>query len=257
MSYLYPRLPLATATSVYEEFMETFKGRNLSGLRDRSALAHDMAVPAATGGKPVPESALVAVQEAVRDLVQSCGWPDEPDEKNRQRFDAECPRILGETMGIIPADAGADGVWTFMTLVLLPEVPPWRWPSWNQRRFLEHPRNTFRNLFWRGYVLGTVKDGMLGRLGEDELTAVLERPSLSADPTTAWLIFDVYLSVLDRLGGVQRMLLMRDYAKRLRRLTPFLSLDSMDSDDLRNLCADMLDAALAAVGSPVLANRKP
>lgn len=246
MIYLYPRLPASTAAALYEQRRGEFEDGLTTPLRNHGALEHPDQTMAATGGAPVPVETLQVVQARFRALLDDCGWPAKRTEPGRQRFDAEGSRILHETMSIIPADAGAAGVWTFMSLVLLPEAAPWRWPTWNQQRFLEHPRNTFRSLYWRGFILGTEEGGRLQILGEDEITAIIERPSLSANPRVARAIYEPYLQIRDHLGGASPMFLMRDYAKRLRRITAFVDLDGQDDAGLAALCSELLQDSLDA-----------
>ena len=246
MTYLYPRLPASTAAELYQKRKRGFQGGPTGPLRNLGAFEHPDQTMAATGGTPVPVEILQAVQVRFRALLDECGWPAKLTEQGRQRFDAEGPRILHETMSIIAADAGAAGVWTFMSLVLLPEAAPWRWPTWNQERFLEHPRNTFRSMFWRGFILGTERGGRLQILGEDEITAIIERTSLSANPRVAHAIYEPYLLIRDHLGGASPMFLMRDYAKRLRRIIAFVDLDGQDDAGLAAICSELLQDSLDA-----------
>lgn len=240
-SYLYPRLPAAAA----REAFEASKGLEPDELMMRAALQHPSEVFAATGGVRVPEEHLQTVQDGIRSIAREAGWPDNPTVQQRLYFDAAGARYLADELGIIPSDAGSDGVWMFMSLVLAPEIAPWRWPTWNERRFLDHPRNTFRSMYWRGYVLGYP---ILSEFGEDEIVAVIERPSLSANPDFARAIFKVYAPVREGLVDVGSMFVMRDYAKRIRRMTPFLCVDALSRNQMEGLLTELLIATLDAFG---------
>ncbi len=246
--YLYPRVGLPAARLLYDEHL----GMSLSELHTRGKLLCRDQYTAATGGTPVSDERLAAIQSGLREIAEQNGWPNPPSQKQARRFDADGAAFLFDSMGVIPADAGADEVWMHMALVLAPEIPPWRWPTLNERRFLAHPRNTFRNMYWRAYVLG---DDRLKQLGEDEIVAVIERPSLSANPYLARMFYDLYLPIRSELKQATPMFLVRDYAKRVRRLTPFLALDTLSDEDLSGVLSDCLDESLAAFGEDLRIDR--
>jgi hypothetical protein len=87
---------------------------------------------------------------------------------------------------------GRKGVWSFLRLVLLPEIGPWRSFDRAQDRLLGHPRNVFRPSWWRAHVLGAGLDAVPeGQpLGEDELVQIMERPTLAANPAVARAVRD-------------------------------------------------------------------
>ncbi len=240
-SYLYPRLPLGTAREIYEGS----KGLGPDELLERGALQHASQVFAATGGLRVSEDHLQTIQDGIRAIARDEGWPNSATVQQRLSFDARGAEFLADELGIIPSDAGSDGVWLFMSLVLAPEIAPWRWPTWNERRFLNHPRNTFRSMYWRGYVLGYP---ILSEFGEDEIVAIIERPSLSANPDFARAIFRILAPIREDLSGTGPMLVMRDFAKRIRRMTPFLCIDALSDSQMESLLTELLTATLDAFG---------
>jgi hypothetical protein len=149
-------------------------------------------------------------------------------------------------MNIVPADAANDGVWTFLACQLLPDVATWRFPDRHEERLLGTARNTFRRLWWRAYILDggrSTSDNtiVVNELGEDEVVQVMERPSLAGNARLARRMCLVFLELVVRTPQVSRMELMRDTAKRLIRLTPFIALDALDDDIL----ADILRSAFS------------
>lgn len=123
-------------------------------------------------------------------------------------------------MQIVPADAANEEVWSFLTLVVLPEVALWRFPDKKDERFIGRPRNTFRRLWWRAYVLaGENRPGAATSdpLGEDELVNIFERPSIVRTASLAQAMTKA-IRALPSTPGVARSEVMRELAKRMRRL---------------------------------------
>ena len=85
-------------------------------------------------------------------------------------------------MQIIPADASHPGPWSFVTLVLLPDVASKRFPDLHENRLTGTYRNTFRRCWWRHHVLGDLEfpPGSTP-LGEDELVKIFERSKMARD----------------------------------------------------------------------------
>ena len=140
-------------------------------------------------------------------------------------------------MDIVPADAAHGGVWTFLACVVLPDVAVWRFPDRNEERLLGTPRNTFRRRWWRAYVLDGARSRpndrkVVDELGEDEVVQVMERTALAGNPRLARRVCVTFLELAARAPQVGRMEVMRDAAKRLIRLTPFVAFDSLGDQAL-------------------------
>src|SRR5690606_17288623 len=125
----------------------------------------------ATGGHPAPLERLAAVQTAIRDVAVRAGYPEPLSRTRTQAFDRPCGTRLYDLMGIVPADAAEEGVWSFLTLVVVPEIGPWRFPGLAEERLLGRPRNVLRRTWWRAWALGPDLDSAppgCEPLGEDE-----------------------------------------------------------------------------------------
>jgi hypothetical protein len=244
-SYVYPRLPRSTGLALIEET----RSYGLDKLRDLSATDHPDASPVATGTR-VHTSRLENLREGVRRVAEDRGFP-EPLRRGREwTFDSAAGRLLYETMDIIPADAAAEGVWSFLSLVLLPEIGPWRFPDRARDRLLGHPRNVLRRSWWRAHVLGpdldAAPDGQQP-LGEDELVQIMERPTLAANPRVARAVRAGIFRGADRVAGA-RSEFARDLTKRVLRLTPFVALDVLSDQQLSDLMDDLIGQSAASLG---------
>ncbi len=163
-------------------------------------------------------------------------------------FDSAAGRVLYESLDIIPADAAAEGVWSFLSLVVLPEIGPWRFPDRAQDRLLGHPRNVFRRSWWRAHVLGPDLDAAPERqqpLGEDELVQIMERPTLAANPTVACAVRDGIFRGAGRVPAA-RSEFARDLTKRMLRLTPFIAVDLLSVQELDSLLDQLIEQSAAA-----------
>ncbi len=215
-------------------------------LATRSELSHPEQAWVPTGGTRATREKLIEISAAVRGLAREHGCPSATGTRERTAFDRACASELLRLMNIVPADAANDGVWTFLTCLVLPDVAAWRFPDRHEERFLGTPRNTFRRLWWRAYVLDgswptADRRSVVGELGEDEIVQVMERPSLAGNPRLARGVCLAFLEHAGRTPGVTRMELMRDAAKRLIRVTPFVALDVLGDGALSRI----LDAAFS------------
>lgn len=239
---LYPRLPRSVAQSLIIERA----GLTILELRDLSALNHPDAEPSATGGHPVDASKLGEVRLAIRGVAERAGYPG-PLGGSTQSFDRPCGSTLFELMGIVPADAAEEGVWSFLTLVVVPEIGPWRFPAQAEERLIGRPRNVLRRTWWRAWALGPdlerVPDGC-EPLGEDESVQIMERPSLGGNRRTARAMQAALWRVEQGGFSVPRSEVMRQLARRLRGTKSHISLDALGDDALHalldRLCIDAI-----------------
>jgi len=226
MSWVWPRLPEAAAQARFKSL-----GSSLEELREWSATSDHEAAPVAVGGTPVPIKVVQELQIQIRDIAASYGYPRLLAKPKTAKFDREASLVLYEVMDIIPADAACLEVWSFTTLVLLPDVACWRFPERAEARLLGRPRNVFGRLWARVDVVGR---GLLERedsLGEDEFVGIMERTKLAADHRLARHLA-LALIELAPLYSVPRSELLRDVAKRILRLRALLSLESLSDEEL-------------------------
>ncbi|HMJ77118.1 MAG TPA: DUF6339 family protein [Iamia sp.] len=242
-SLLYPRLPRAAAEAV----LAAQAGLDLSALRSAASTAHPDGAPAATGGHPVAEHRLADLASRVREVAVKAGFPQELGDA--QRFDRPCGTILFENMDIVTADAAEEAVWSFLSLVLLPEIGPWRFPNRSTERMLGRPRNVLRRLWWRAWSLGVDLDNApegCQPLGEDEFVQIMERPSVGNNPRIARSIRDAVWRAEAEGLTMARSELMRGVTRRLRGLRSHIALDVLTDEQLATrldrLAAETLEA---------------
>lgn len=242
--YVWPRLSGRAERDLYVEVAPC----PLLDLRERRDIEHPDAAPVAVGGVEVPDSTVRETQTRLRVLADDLGFPEPLSRGRVAAFDQPATRLLHETMRIVPADAASPGVWSFLSLVVAPDVALWRWPyaplgdddrvfrTSHFRRISGHPRNVFRRLWWRGEVVGVdlieVESG--GGLGEDELVNIMERVALASDRRLARALGSAIVSLPADLG-VARSEVMRDASKRLLRAMPVIAFGALSHDQITGI----------------------
>lgn len=246
MGYVYPRLPKVPAV----QLLEKLTPMSIEEAAGTTALSHPDAAHVATGGQPVPAQLLQEAAREVRRIAEAQGFPRPLTRPTWTKFDVPCADALHQLMQIVPADAASEGVWSFLTLVILPDIAKWRYAEMTPERFLGHPRNTFRKLWWRAEVIGeesTLWEGDWGNpLGEDEYVAIMERPSLAGNAEFARCLAAA-VRWKSRRQRRARSELMRDVAKRAIRLLPVICVDALDSEELQDIALQLAGESVAAV----------
>ncbi len=246
MKYVYPRLPLSQAVSMLQERSPLTTQELLA----RSDTQHPQIEWYPTAAKRVPREHLRDLQTSIREIAGEFGYPYLPNRRSTQYigFDQAVTAKIVAAMDIVPADAAHEGVWSFLSLVVLPDVALWRFPNSSGRgdyeRIVGRPRNVFRRLWWRAFALGPETGS---RLYEDEAVGIMERPSLGGNPRIAQTLAKEHLAVLAAKPSLSRTELMRQVTKRLRRLSVILTLGVLDDDDLRGLIAQLFAESVDAL----------
>ncbi len=248
---LYPRLGHDSALRLMEERM----GLPLEILREMGAVDHPDAPFAATGGHPVGSTRMLHVQERIRKVAAAAGYPEPLKRAAGQSFDRPVGNALYESMGIVPGDAAAEGVWSFLTLVVVPEIGPWRFPDRATDRIIGHPRNVLRRTWWRAWAFETDLDAApdgCTPLGEDEFVQIMERPSLGGNRHTSQaLLSAIWRAELAGLT-VARSEFVRELTRRTRAVRSHVSLDVLgDAEFSRLLNRISIESNAALGGAPL------
>jgi hypothetical protein len=205
-----------------------------------------------TASDRVVSSDLLDVQMRVRELALEHGYPTQQARGRSLQFDQKLSILLFELLNILPADAADEGVWSFFTLNVCPDVALWRFPNdarsdggirENYERLVGKPRNIFRRAWWRAYVLGP---DVSSRLLEDESVGIMERPSIGGEPRLARCVASTQLRFVDRGSIRSRQDLLRDAMKRIRRRMGHISIYTLDENQMPELVLEAFEAAIVA-----------
>lgn len=213
MTLLIPQLPSAAAMPLLKEIASS--GAPQSEPLDRQG--HPQAYTMPTGGMPLQDSLLTGLREAVLAAAGEHGFPDARP-PGFLAFELKIAEILAawEPLWIDGRPSGEalrNDCWTFLTVIVLPDVAVWRWPpkeesadakAW-RGRMLGGSRNTFQRIFRRVMCLDRGEDypdrwGLIRELQEDDFSAILERPGLSSNRDIAICLGEEYLAMKQRLS---------------------------------------------------------
>ena len=233
-------MPLCSLKNLAE-----FRSASLRGL---GYTHHSDAACSPTGGLPVPKDHLRSLQTTLRELCDEFGFPEPLPASRQGEFDRICGTILRRDMSIVPADAAEEGVWSFVTLVLVPELAPWRFPSRHEDRLLGKPRNTLRRLWWRAHVLGPdltwVPPGCTP-LNEDESVQIMERPTIAKSGRLAQQLKQVLWRLEMKGFKGNRAEVLRDVIKLIRAERSHIAIDAMHNSVLAVYLDDVVAETIA------------
>ena len=236
MNLLYPRLKMATARSLAEDYAD----RTVEQINSFAATDHEHASFPATGGVRVQSEQLKSLRKSIINETTKLEFPSESNQQSRRQFDRICGRILLEQMGINLGEAGRDEIWSFISCVLLPDCVVWRWPDRHHDRFTGGVRNTFQRLWWRARVLHDDSSDdpyHLLNLPEDLHSSLMERTNLMAD----WRLtkkIALRAEKLERDDNTSRKFkenIHRDAIKRIRQKMALMNLLTVQDDELTDM----------------------
>jgi hypothetical protein len=226
---VYPRLPLPFAKVRVSEIAEMMSIGGVSAVRALARTEHPRAAPVPTGGRVADSERIANVRAAVLNTIEPWWRLGTVARREAADFDLALGRTLNERLHIIPADAAHDETWSFLTLVVLPEVAVLRFPDMHLDRLIGTPRNVLRRTWLRQEVLGDLLHSTDRPLGEDELVGLFERSALARNHA---LIRRLAAAVLAYDGPRARSEWARDLYKRVTFSTGPRLLDALSDEEL-------------------------
>lgn len=247
MTTLIPQLPAAAAMPL----LEMMAAADAAQMDPGAELQHPQSFTGATGGLPAEEQLLRDLRQNIVAAGRDHGFPlTRP--AGFLEFELRVAEILADWPPLCNGDSPAGEAlrhdcWTFLTVVVLPDVAVWRWPAgegasgrraW-QGRMLGGPRNAFQRIFRRVMCLDRGRDhpdrwGLIRELREDDFSAILERPGLSANRHVAVCLGEEYLAMkarLSHLSAAARTAVYRQATKALRSYGVVQPLDLLPDEE--------------------------
>jgi len=215
VSWLFPQIPRPDAEQLIDLFNADPSNRCFSSVE------HPQRLYQASGGDRLPDDDLKVARAAILAIAEQSGFPDQPPTSSRNQAYAKFEAAVAEwfagwaALGVerlgVAAETTRRDWWSYMTLVVLPDVACWRWVSETQGNLLKHERflgggrNTFQRIHRRVLCLDRGinhpdRFGLIRELKEDDFSAILERPSLSSSPRIARIISEELLLMRARLS---------------------------------------------------------
>ncbi|MGH3086928.1 MAG: hypothetical protein ACRDSJ_06365 [Rubrobacteraceae bacterium] len=201
-----------------------------AALTARAAIDHERKVPVSTGRIATPAEIAIVRGRVIEDMAHWLALESITSDKEKSGFDSTLGRSLHDALGIVPADAAHEGTWSFLTLVVFPDVAAFRFPDFHINRFVGAPRNALRRPWQRYEILGDLPAG--GRpLGEDELVGLLERSALVRNRRLARALARRVLAY----DGPNRSQWSRDLYKLATFQSGVRLLDALEDTEMDNL----------------------
>lgn len=202
-------------------------------------LAHPNAAPAAAG-RPATEDEVAQLQTSLRAVADEHGWPRGLSRADQSAVDRAWGEVLSRDLHITPAAAADAGMWSFLALVVVPDLVRWRAPTGPRERYLDRADHVLGRLWWRVWTLGPdlVAGAGAEPLDDDELTAIFRRRDLVANPAIARSMARVVLR--RERPGPQRLATLKQLAIDVLHLTPARCLDVLDQPELDEVMEQLL-----------------
>jgi hypothetical protein len=227
--FAYPRLSFPFAKARISEIAETMSRDGLSGVQALAREEHPRAAPVATGGHAANAEDIKNVRATVVKTLEPWWHLGVVPRSQAAAFDLTLGCALHENLKIIPADAAHDETWSFLTLVVFPDVAVIRFPDMHVDRLIGKPRNVLRRAWFRQEVLGDLLHSTDRPLGEDELVGLFERSALARNRA---LIRRLAVAVLAYDGPLARSEWARELYKRVTFTTGPRLLDALSDAEL-------------------------
>jgi hypothetical protein len=227
--FVYPRLPLLYAKARISEISKAMSSSGVSGVQALAKAEHPRAAPIATGGRVADSERISNVRAAVLKTLEPWWRLGTVPRPQAAAFDLALGRSLHEHLRIIPADAAHAETWSFLTLVVFPDVAVLRFPDMHVDRLIGAPRNVLRRTWFRQEVLGDLLHSADRPLGEDELVGLFERSALARNHA---LVRRLAVAVLAYSGPAARSEWARDLYKRVTFDTGPRLLDALTDAEL-------------------------
>ncbi|SDL18484.1 DUF6339 family protein [Tessaracoccus oleiagri] len=229
--FAYPRLPDGDTLALHKVIVETAStapGR----LGALAATSHPRAQAVPTGAQIATEAHIEWVRSRVHADLERWGTGSPVPRTETVSFDRALGASLFEHLQIMPADAGHETTWNFLTAVVFPDIAWARFPELHPDRVLgKRHRNTLRRAWYRHSVLGDLQAHAHRPLGEDEMTGLFERPTLAMNPTLIRLLAKMIIE-----SDIEpRTDYARHLTKRATALTGTYMLDGLDAEEIREL----------------------
>jgi hypothetical protein len=222
---LWPYLPDAVASSLYSEI--------LAGEQPAPSSSHASQLWAPVGARVSPQR-VTALVDSLFGLADGYGYPTPAAPDRRVAFDREAARLIRTGMDLTWSDAGNRGLWSFVSLVLLPSLTAWRFGIDNRERWVasDLTRHTWSRLWWQAVVFEG-REVTLAALSESDLNQLLERRVIGGDRRLAAAMAEAVIAVS---GDNPRRLIIRDVTRRLRRHLAFIDVKALDDAQVDMLC---------------------
>ncbi|SDP57970.1 hypothetical protein SAMN04487914_11827 [Arthrobacter sp. ok909] len=246
----YPRMPLYEAAQSWE----VLRRQSLAEIGASLDLTTVQAQYYPLARQRAGSDELLGLRGKILGIAEEFGFPSVVSSKFLVEFDRTVGPEIHAQMTIMPADASSIDVWNFINTVVVPDVVLWRYgrfhtqsKNWiiSEDRLFDMTRTTIGRLWWRVHLLGPE---LAGKLGEDEVVNLLERPRIGGYPLLSRAMGARLLAFASESNTGRRMELFRDATKRLLRKMTVQSVFVMTPVQIEEFVTSLFLESATALG---------
>ncbi|MBF6025348.1 hypothetical protein [Lysobacter niastensis] len=211
---------------------------------------------AASGGNRAEELAW-NVGAALREIAINSGFPGNPSQVARSKFDREAAIYLAAHPDLATGEALRDDVWAYIATIVVPDLVAWRFPDRGQHRFEGGVRNALQRLWSRGTVLDrgehhVARWGLVQELSEDAAVQIFERASIAGNRPLAVALAECWVRMAGKIGRGNMEDVMRRATKLIRLRNEIVDLAGLPAAELDTLVASSFDLAWESISADSL-----
>lgn len=185
---------------------------------------------------------------AVREIARRSGFPDNPSQVARSRFDHETAMFLASHSELGSGETLRDDVWSYLATVMVPDIVAWRFPDRASHRFSGGVRNTLQRLWIRGRVLDRGPEhpdrwGLVRALSEDAAVQIFERASIGGNRPLAIAMAEAWVGLAAEIGRNRMEPIMRRATKLVRLRNEVVDIAGLPDEVRTTLVASCFDLA--------------
>lgn len=245
MATLYPRVGNRVALDIYNEIGEL----SISELRLGAACTHPQEYFASTGGNRISKEEIDLIAKTVREFAVKHGYPEKVGNSQSSAFDGELARWLSGQLAIIDGEGARAEMWSFVSLLVLPDVVKWRFQNFHRSRCLGGRRNCFQRLWLRGKIfdLGAEADDrwrIVDKLTEDAFVSIIERPSIAENRDLARIVGLCWIEAQEKVGAGNMEKINRTALRSLRASFTLYEFDCLENEELSQLVHECYEKAI-------------
>ena len=233
--YIYPELSSSGESEKFQILKESNAPTDNS---PAFVTIHHEATWVPTGARVTKEK-LTSLRDEVISLAVKFGFPDTTTEtSSKRKFNRELSSVLHHSMQISPSNAARKEVWSYLSMILLPDVAMWRYPDLEPARVLGQAersinRNFLRSAWWRAEVLGADSNDPPAAFLEDNLVHIMEVTGLFGNKKITSAIVDIWSEEKKSIDQGEHENHFREFVKRFRRKAAFISFEGLTDNELK------------------------
>jgi hypothetical protein len=189
---------------------------------------------------------------SIREIAQKSGFPDNPSQVARSKFDHETAVYLASHPDLGTGEFLRDDVWSYIATVIAPDIVSWRFPDRALHRFEGGVRNAFQRLWSRGTVLDRGERhedrwGLVRALSEDAAVQIFERASIGGNRPLAIALAEGWVRMASKIGRSNMEPVMRRTTKLVRLRNEIVDLGGLSVVELDFVVTSCFDAAWQSI----------